>query len=113
MNVQRGDVVLVDYPFAVGSEIKVRPALIVQRLATTIIVQISGNTSRAAQEPTQVLVDIATADGQLSGLHKSSVVNCVNVFTMDRNDVLRRLGSLSPALLQQVEAALKAALVLP
>ena len=30
MNVQRGDVVLVDYPYATGSGTKVRPVLVIQ-----------------------------------------------------------------------------------
>ncbi len=30
MNVQRGDVVLVDYPYAAGGGAKVRPVLVIQ-----------------------------------------------------------------------------------
>jgi mRNA-degrading endonuclease toxin of MazEF toxin-antitoxin module len=30
MNVQRGDVVLVDYPYAAGGGTKVRPVLVIQ-----------------------------------------------------------------------------------
>jgi mRNA interferase MazF len=53
MNVQRGDVVLVDYPYAGGAASKVRPALVVQndrdnqRLVNTIVVQITSVTRRA------------------------------------------------------------------
>ncbi len=60
MIVRRGDVVLMDYPYAVGTGLKVRPALVVQndrdngRLATTIIVQITGNTRRAGFEAMQL-----------------------------------------------------------
>jgi mRNA interferase MazF len=57
MNVQRGDVVLLDYPYASGGGAKVRPALVVQndrdnqRLTNTIVVQITSVTRRAL-EPT-------------------------------------------------------------
>ena len=114
MNVKRGDVVLVDYPFGTG-ESKVRPALIVQndrdnhRLVSTIIVQVTSLTRRAL-EPTQVLIEIATPDGRQSGLRQDSVVNCVNLLTLNRGKVLRTIGSLSTAALLNVDAALRAAL---
>jgi len=41
------------------------------------------------------------------------VVNCVNLLTLDRGKVLQKLGSLSDALMQQVNTCLKAALELP
>jgi mRNA interferase MazF len=66
MNVQRGDVVLIDYPYTRGGGSKVRPALVIQndrdnyRVANTIIAQITGNVLRATTEPTQLLVDLQT-----------------------------------------------------
>jgi mRNA interferase MazF len=74
MTIQRGDVVLLDYPFASGGGGKVRPALVVQndvdnrRLLNTIVVMVTSRTSRAASEPTQLLIDISTPDGRQSGL---------------------------------------------
>jgi mRNA interferase MazF len=118
MNVQRGDVVLVDYPYAAGGGIKVRPVLVIQndrdnqRLLNTIVAQITSVTRRAL-EPTQLLIEIATPAGQRSGLRQNSVVNCVNLLTLDKGKVLRRLGSLPDALMQQVNNCLKAALGLP
>jgi len=114
MNVRRGDVVLVDFPYPAGVGSKVRPALVVQndrdnaRLLNTVVVQITSVTSRSA-ELTQVLVEIATPDGSQSGLAFDSVANCVNIVTLDRNRIRRRLGNLSLATMQQVDAALKAA----
>ena len=52
MNIQRGDIVLLDYPYSSGGGTKVRPALVVQndrdnrRLVNTIIVQITSVTRR-------------------------------------------------------------------
>ena len=117
MNVNRGDVVLVDFPFPRGGS-KVRPALVVQndtdnvRLLNTIVAQVTGNIQRAG-EPTQVLIEISTPDGQKSGLQFDSVVNCVNLVTLDKNDVVRRIGRLPDALIKKVNIALKAALELP
>src|SRR5262249_15710372 len=118
MNVQRGDVVLVDYPYAAGGGTKVRPVLVVQndrdnqRLLNTIVTQITSVTRRAL-EPTQLLIEMATPPGQQSGLRQNSVVNRVSVLTLDRGKVLRKLGSLPAALMQQVNTCLKAALELP
>jgi len=115
MNVQRGDVVLLDYPYTSGGGAKVRPALVVQndrdnqRLTNTIVVQITSLTRRAL-EPTQLLVEVSTPEGQLSGLRQDSVVNCVNIVTLEKSKVLRRLGTLPDSLLQQVNACLMAAL---
>lgn len=53
MNIQRGDIVLVDYPYTSSNETKVRPVLIIQndhdnqRLKNTIVVQITSLTQRS------------------------------------------------------------------
>lgn len=118
MNVQRGEVVLVDYPYAAGSGTKVRPVLVIQndrdnqRLRNTIVAQIT-SVRRRALEPTQLLIEIATPEGQQSGLRQDSVVNCVNLLTLDKGKVLRRLGRLPDSLVQKVNICLKAALELP
>ncbi len=118
MNVQRGDVVLVDYPYSAGGGTKVRPVLIIQndrdnqRLLNTIVAQITSVTRRFL-EPTQLLIEITTAEGQRSGLRQDSVVNCVNLLTLDKARILRKLGSLPSALMQRVNTCLKAALELP
>jgi len=117
MNVKRGDVVLVDFPFPRGGS-KVRPALVVQndtdnaRLLNAIVAQITGNVQRTG-EPTQVLIEIATPHGKQSGLQFDSVINCVNLVTLDKGSILRRLGNLPDPLMKEVNDALKVALELP
>lgn len=118
MNVQRGDVVLVDYPYAAGAGAKVRPVLVIQndrdnqRLLNTIVVQITSVTRRAL-EPTQLLIELATPAGRQSGLRQDSVINCVNLLTLDKDKILRKLGSLPDSTIQLVNTCLKAALELP
>ncbi len=118
MKVHRGDVVLVDYPYAGGSGSKVRPAVVIQndrdnaRLVNTIVAQVTSVTRRAL-EPTQLLIDINTPEGRATGLRQDSVVNCVNLLTLDKSKVLRRLGTLPAGLMQNVNDCLKAALELP
>lgn len=115
MKVSRGDVVLVDFPFASGAAQKLRPAVVVQndsynrRLATTILAPITSNT-RHSSEATQVAVDPATADGMQTGLLKSSAIKCENLATVESQLVRRKIGSLTTPLMSQLETALKAAL---
>jgi mRNA interferase MazF len=118
MNVQRGDVVLIDYPYPAGNGTKVRPVLAIQndgdnqRLLNTIVAQITSLTRRAL-EPTQVLIELTTSEGQQSGLRQDSVVNCVNLLTLDKGRILRKLGRFPDSLMQKVNTCLKTALELP
>lgn len=111
----RGDVVIVEFPFADGHRGKNRPALIVQndrdnsRLANTVVAMITGNT-RYASEPTQVYVDPRTGDGIATGLHGPSAVKCCNLFTIRQQDIKRTIGAFSSSLQADVDKALKTAL---
>jgi len=115
---KRGDVVLLDYPYTDGSGSKVRPAVIVQndtdnqRLTNTIVALITKNVSRV-HEPTQLLIDVSTPEGQQSGLNQSSAVACGNLFTVAQTKVRRVIGSLAPTAMTQIVDCLKVALDLP
>ncbi|MGO9915340.1 MAG: type II toxin-antitoxin system PemK/MazF family toxin [Isosphaeraceae bacterium] len=104
---KRGDVVLLDYPYTDGSGCKVRAALIVQsdrdnqRLTNTIVALITKNVSRV-HEPTQLLIDVSTPEGQQSGLNQSSAVACGNLFTVAQPNVRRVIGSLAPTAMTQI-----------
>jgi mRNA interferase MazF len=115
---KRGDIVLLDYPYADGSGSKVRPALVVQndrdnqRLTTTIVALITKNVSRV-HEPTQLLIDVSTPAVRQSGLNQTSAVTCGNLFTVAQTKVRRVIGSLSPSTMAQIDACLRASLDLP
>ena len=115
MTIRRGNVVVVDLPFAGGTGSKVRPVLVVQndrdnqRMANTIVAMISGNI-RHANEDTQLLIDPATPDGASSGSHGPSVVKCSNLYTIRQADVIRPIGQLSSTLTPVLDVCLKAAL---
>jgi mRNA interferase MazF len=81
-------------------------------LVNTIVAQITGTTNRAL-EATQVLIDLNTPEGRQSGLLFDSVVNCVNLVTLDKTKVLRHLGNLPVSFMRKVNDALKVALELP
>lgn len=75
----RGDIVIVPFPFQDKPGEKIRPAVIVQsdpenqRLANTILAMITGNLQDAGR-PTVVPVDPTAPDGAESGLSGPSLV---------------------------------------
>lgn len=119
MALNRGDVAIVDFPQAPGDPPKRRPAVVVQsdrnnsRLSTAIFAAISSNVRLAGIEPTQVLLDVSTADGRATGLVRTSCVKCENLYTLPQSLAIRVVGRISSALLSQVDIALKASLDLP
>jgi mRNA interferase MazF len=117
MSCKRGEVVLAWYPFASGAGGKRRPCLVVQndadnqRLTNTIVAQITSNL-RAASVPTQLLIRVATPEGQQAGLLHDSLISCNNLATIEQTLIAQVIGSLPAALMQQVDACLKVALAL-
>ncbi len=116
MNIQRGDVVMVDWLFSDRTGSKRRPALVVQAdvyntaLDDTILALITGSGRRRVGAATQLDIDIATPDGMQTGLVINSVVQCENLVTVDRAFILRVRGRLSAGLMKKVNDCLKAAL---
>jgi len=114
--VSRGDVVLIPIAFVSGKGAKVRPAVVVQnddlnsRLRSTIVAIITSTIARAHQEPTQLFIDISAPGGSETGLLHNSSVKCEHLDTVDQGDVVRVLGRFSDALLERLDACLKAAI---
>ena len=117
MPLNRGDVILTFVANVGQSGGKVRPALIVQsnhnnaRLNETIIAAITSNTSRI-DEPTQLLIDVASTDGSASGLLHNSTVRCERLHSIPQSDVRRVIGRLSDAQMLGINECLKSALEL-
>lgn len=115
MAIRRGDIVTVGVEQGPGMPIKRRPVVVVQndrnnrRLQSAIVAQITSNTRLAAKEPTQVLLDISTPEGKQTGLVCTSAVKCENIYIKPQRD-MRKIGQMPAALMQQVNAALKASL---
>ena len=116
MKVQRGDVVLVDYPFSDGSGSKVRPTVVVQadqwnaRLDDAILAVVTSSEKRRVPTPTQFLIEVSTVDGQLTGLRADSVVQCGNLATYAQDRIIRIMGRLADSHMDQLDECLSAAL---
>jgi mRNA interferase MazF len=117
MNWQRGDVVLcrVPMPSTELQQFKIRPAVIVsadslnQILDDVMVIPCTSNTNRPLMR-TQYLIqgdEIAAV-----GIRVKSVVRCESIFTLNQSMILRKLGSLSPETINQVNKGLTIALQL-
>ncbi len=112
MRVQRGDVILVNYPFASGTGSKVRPAVVVQcdrnnaRLDNTIIAQITSRTRHTKTEPTQLLIEASSPAGQQAGLLIDSAVSCENLYTVRQDTITRIIGDIPNEIMQRIAECL-------
>lgn len=118
MNTQRGEIVLVDFPFSDATESKVRPALVVlddafRKLDHTLLAIISSSRARFTGDPSQLVIDPTHPDWPRSGLRTPSVIQCEFLAAVHKSLILRKLGDLSPQTMQQVNDCLKAALGIP
>ena len=119
MKVQRGNIVLIDFPYSNHTGSKIRPALVVQanvwneRLDDTILALITSSLQRRTGASTQYFIDISTVEGRRTNLRFNSIVQCENLVTQDQRLILRRIGSLSDSAMQQVDVCLKATLGIP
>jgi mRNA interferase MazF len=115
MSVLRGDVVLAWFPFASGAGGKRRPCVVIQndednrKLANTVIVQITTNLARTGDK-SHFPIDAATSDGRLTGVLHDSLVSCNNLATIEQSLIAQVIGTLSPALIQELNACLKESL---
>jgi mRNA interferase MazF len=112
--VYRGEIWWADLPNPLGSEPGYRrPVLIIQddvftqsRISTVIVVSITSNT-QLAKAPGNVLLA-----REATGLHKDSVVNVSQIFTIDKTFLAERVGTLPEHLQEEVDEGLRAILYL-
>jgi mRNA interferase MazF len=118
MSWQRGDVVLCQVPMPSTQlrQFKLRPAVIIsadsinQATDDVMVVPCTSNTNRLLTA-TQYL--IAGDEIAIAGIRVESVIRCESIFTLNQPMILRKLGSLSIAAIEQVNDCLIIALQLP
>lgn len=109
---RRGEVYLVSFDPTVGHEIqKTRPAVIIQNDVSnqyspiTIVAAISSQFG-SPPHPREVPVQL----GRTTGLSQPSAVILNQIRSIDRERLIRRLGSLDAATMRQVDGALRISL---
>jgi mRNA-degrading endonuclease toxin of MazEF toxin-antitoxin module len=111
----RGDVVEADWYFTDMTGFKRRPAVVFQGdllnglIDDTMLLQITS--TRHGLPNTEVLLDPVAEPA--SGLSRVCVASCLNITTFEQARVLRTIGYLSDAAMQQIGDCLKKVLELP
>lgn len=104
MVIRQGDIFWVNLGEPYGSEPGyLHPYLVIQnnvfnesRLNTIVMCALTSNT-RLAKYPGNVMLEKGEAN-----LPKRSVVNITQIFTVDKKDLLEKIGAISPARIAQV-----------
>ncbi len=111
MDIQRGDIVLVNLDPVIGSEQgKTRPALVIQNdignkySPTTIVAPI---TSKIFSKEFSTNVQILPQD---SGLEYESTILLNQIRTLDKSRIIKKLGSISDQVIKKVDLAIKISL---
>ncbi len=109
---QRGDIFLVNFNPTVGSEIqKIRPALILQNdiantySPLTIVAAISSYQENEDLYPVEVYVE-----KNKTGLLKDSVILLNQIQTIDKQRIIKKLGSVEASIMNEVNWALQISL---
>lgn len=101
-NYQPGDLVVIAFPYARGTQTKNRPALVLLDTGNSDIV-VARVTTQMHQTPYDVLV----TNWQGAGLLAPSVVRLHKLATLEKVIVRNRLGNLQSADRQQVSAVMR------
>jgi mRNA interferase MazF len=109
---RRGDIYLVQFNPARGHEIrKTRPALVIQNdignrySPVTIVAAITSKLSTVTYP-----VDVDVAPTEANGLSVRSAIQLGQIRSVDRERLVKRLGTLEPFAMRQVDEAIKLSL---
>lgn len=117
MNLQRGDIVLAQVPMPSTelTQFKRRPAVIISAnylneiLDDVMVVPCTSQTNRTLTR-TQYLITGDEID--LAGIRVESVIRCESIFTLNKSMIIRKLGQVSEAAINQIDNCLLIALEL-
>ncbi len=104
MVIQQGDIFWVDFGEPSGSELAhLRPCIVIQnnvfnasRINTVVVCAITSNIRLAAAPGNQILAQ------NEANIPKRSVVNVSQIYTVDKSDLDRKIGTVSTAKLEQI-----------
>lgn len=118
MSIHRGGVLMARFPHFKGGRGKKRPVVAIQAdryntiVHSVLVAEVTKNLTLAA-DPAFLPIDIATPEGQATGLKTNSLISCVHLATLDPILIDRVIGKLSDALKTKLNDCLKAGMDLP
>ena len=108
MALEKGDIVLVQFPFTNLSQTKLRPALVLwvdpTKSDVTLCFISSQNVTNIS--PEEFLLDVSDPEFIGTGLRVSSKVKVTRIATLERKLLIRRLGKLGNQQMQQLNAVM-------
>jgi mRNA interferase MazF len=113
ITLKRGDIVLVPFPFTDLTGEKLRPAVIVSpdpQGLDVVIAFISSIVPSGEMADTDFLLTSDHPGFSMTGLKKVSVFRLKKLLTIERTKLIRRLGSVSPAIQKDLDSRLRNAL---
>ncbi|MEW6497000.1 MAG: type II toxin-antitoxin system PemK/MazF family toxin [Cyanobacteriota bacterium] len=106
MAINKGDIVLVNFPFTDLSQTKLRPALVLWLSSTGNDVTLCAITSQNVNSlnPEEFALDASDAEFPSTGLRVSSKVIVTRIATLNRQLIVRKLGKLGIQQMQVLNA---------
>ena len=114
MQLSKGDIVLVPFPFTDLSQTKLRPALVLWSDDKAVDVTLCFISSQKVDRLSEYEFAIEDSDPQFpaTGLKVTSKVRVTRIVTLERRLLKRRLGKLSKQLIVQLNQRLRQAFLL-
>ena len=103
---QRGDIILVRFPFTDLSGSKRRPGVVLAEFPPDIVVAFISSLIPNMLELSDVLLQPSSPYFSATGLKKESVIRLRKLATLEQTLVTRRLGKLNQGLIKDVDKAL-------
>lgn len=114
MSFERGDVVLLPFPFTDLTTTKQRPAVVLSHKEFNEShddVVVAAITSRIPDRPTPEDVSLTRNDAHAAHLLKPSVVKTAKILTIDQKLIHKKLGRLPAPVKRKIQASLRKLLV--
>ncbi|MBW4500830.1 MAG: type II toxin-antitoxin system PemK/MazF family toxin [Scytonema hyalinum WJT4-NPBG1] len=104
MSLQKGDIVLVPFPFTDLSGTKLRPALVlwVDSTGNDVTLCFISSQNIISLSPEEFILDASDPDFAATGLKVSSRVKVTRIMTIERRLISRRLGKLGDGQIRQL-----------
>lgn len=99
---EKGDIILIEFPFTDFSGNKNRPALVL--INSKFDVTVAFISSQISQ---MEIMDVIIKPSEINGLKKESLLRLSKLATLDKNLALGRLGRLESSTLTEVDSNLK------
>lgn len=111
----RGDVVLTRFPFTDLTSSSLRPAVVVSTgaIAMDVVLIAISSMLRGGRVASDFTVEKRHPEFRATGLRVTSALRVHKLATVERTVIVRRLGTLSPALMSEVDKRLREVLALP